>query len=144
MQTPLDGGRVHERKAAVELDGATESRLVLYCLRDSLGSIRYACDVTVHTESTYVAAAINNGWPERWREQEWMNGKKEKVKDPGLWRDILWHMEDTGCRVAAEAGRHEFSGWFRVNIPKLYAPKDVFGEVGEEALNLGSIWLQTY
>lgn len=144
MQTPLGGGGVHERKAAVEIDGGTESRLVLYCLRDCLGSLRYACDVTVHTESTYVAAAINNGWPERWREQGWTNGKGKRVKDPGLWRDILWDMEDTGCRVAAEAGRHEFSGWMRTNLVRLYAPRDVFGEVDGEALDLGRIWLQAY
>ena len=33
MQSRMPDGRVHEKKAAVEIDGGTESRLVLYCLR---------------------------------------------------------------------------------------------------------------
>ena len=141
MQSRMPDGRVHEKKAAVEIDGGTESRLVLYCLRDSLSRFRYACRVTVYTECTYIAAAINNRWPEAWREKGWTNGKGEKVRDPGLWRDILWHLEDTGHEVSAVAGKHEFSGWMRVNLPKLYAPRDVFGEVDEEALDPGKYWI---
>lgn len=135
MQTRMPDGRVHEKKAAVELDGATESRLVLYCLRDSLARFRYACGVTVYTECTYAAAAINSRWAEAWREKDWTNSRGKKVKDPGLWRDILWHLEDTGHVLRAVAGRHEYSSWMRLNLPRLYAPRDVFGEVGEGALN---------
>lgn len=142
MQTPLAGGGVHEKKAAVEIDGATESRLVLYCLRDSLARFRYACEVRVYTECTYIAAAVNNRWPETWREKDWTNGRGARVKDSGLWRDILWHLEDTGHEIRAESGKHGFSDWMRVNLLRLYAPRDVFGEVNEESLTLGRMWIQ--
>lgn len=141
MQSRMPDGRVYEKKAAVEIDGGTESRLVLYCLRDSLARFQYACKVTVYTECTYIAAAINSRWPEAWREKGWTNGKGAKVKDPGLWRDILWHLEDTGHEIGAVAGKHEFSGWMRVNLPRLYAPRDVFGEVDEATLNPGKYWI---
>ena len=58
------------------------------------------------------------------------------MKDSGLWRDILWHLEDTGHTLQAVAGKHEFSFWMRANLPRLYAPRDIFGEVAGEALNL--------
>ena len=141
MQCRMADGRVHEKKAAVEIDGATESRLVLYCLRDSLARFQYACEVTVYTESTHIAAAINNRWPETWREKEWINSKGAKIKDSGLWRDILWHLEDTGHILKAAAGRHDFSIWMRVNLPRLYAPRDIFGEVDETSLNPGKDWI---
>ena len=135
MRARLADSRMHERMAAVEMDGATESRLALYCLRDSLARFQYACDVRVHTECTYVAAAINSRWPEAWRENGWTTGRRSKVKDSGLWRDILWHLEDTGHTLQAVAGKHEFSFWMRANLPRLYAPRDIFGEVAGEALN---------
>ena len=141
MQSRMADGSTYEKKAAVELDGATESRLVLYCLRDSLARFRYACEVTVYTECTYIAACINNRWPQTWREKDWINGKGGRVKDAGLWRDILWHLEDTGHALRAAAGRHEFSTWMRVNLPRLYAPRDIFGEVDEKALNPGNDWI---
>lgn len=135
MRAGLADGRVHERMAAVEIDGATESRLALYCLRDSLARFRYACEVAAYTECTYMAAAINSHWPEGWREAGWMTGRGAKVKDAGLWRDVLWQLEDTGHTLRAVAGRHEFSSWMRANLPRLYAPRDIFGEVSGEALN---------
>ena len=141
MQSRLADGRMYEKKAAVETGGATESRLVLYCLRDSLSRFRYACEVTVYTECTYIAAAINNKWPEAWREKDWTNGRGAKVRDSGLWRDILWHLEDTGHEISAVAGKHEFSVWMRGNLPGLYAPRDIFGEVDEAALNPGNDWI---
>lgn len=141
MQSRLADGKIYEKKAAVEIGGATESRLVLYCLRDSLSRFQYACEVTVYTECTYIAAAINSRWAEAWREKDWVNGRGKQVKDPGLWRDILWHLEDTGHVLQAVAGKHEYSSWMRVNLPRLYAPRDVFGEVGEAALNPGNDWI---
>ncbi len=135
MRAHLAEGRVHERMAAVEIGGATESRLALYCLRDSLARFRYACDVVVYTECTYVAAAVNSQWSEVWRESGWITGRGTRVKDSGLWRDILWHLEDTGHALRVVPGKHEFSSWARANLPRLYAPRDIFGEVDGEALN---------
>lgn len=140
MQSRTADGKIYEKKAAVELGGATESRLALYCLRDSLSRFRYACEVTVHTECTWVASALGSRWAEAWRERDWTNGKGKRVKDPGLWRDILWHLEDTGHVLRAVSGKHEFSSWMRLNLPRLYAPRDVFGEVDEKALNFVNGW----
>ena len=79
MRARLADGRVHERMAAVEMDGATESRLALYCLRDSLARFQYACDVRVHTECTYVAAAVTRRWPAAWGEKGRTTGLRAKV-----------------------------------------------------------------
>lgn len=135
MRARLADGRAHERMAAVEIDGGTESRLALYCLRDSLARFRYACEVEVHTECTYMASAINSRWAEAWKGNGWTTGRGGRVKDAGLWRDILWQLEETGHILRAVAGKHEFSSWMRTNLPRLYAPRDIFGEVAMEALN---------
>ena len=136
MQTKTESGRVHERKALTETDGATESRLVLYALRDALNRFVLASDITVYTECSYIAAAINNQWFAYWRDHEWTTKKGEPVKDAGLWRDILWEWEDTGHQIRAEYGPHSFSGWLKCNIPRLYASRDTFTEVDDTTLNL--------
>lgn len=141
MQSRMQDGQVYEKKAAVEIGDSTEGKLVLYCLRDSLARFHYACDVAVYTECAYVASAIKCRWPETWRENGWMNGKGKKVKDPWLWMDILGQLEDAGHVLVAVSGKHEYSSWMRLNLPKLYAPRDVFGEVDEDALNLVSCWI---
>ena len=42
--------------------------------------------------------------------------------------------------LRAVSGKHEFSSWMRLNLPRLYAPRDVFGEVDEKALNFVNGW----
>lgn len=129
MQTQL-AGRIYEKKAAAETEG-TESRLVLYALRDALRRFNIACDIVVHTECGYAAAAINNGWPAIWRENGWQTARGTKTKDSGLWRDILWEWEDAGHRITAMPGQHTFSLWMRANLPRMRAGKGVFSEIEE-------------
>lgn len=133
MQARLAGQtQVYEKKAAAETEG-TESRLVLYALRDALRRFNVACDITVHTECLYAAAAINNGWPALWRENGWQTARGTKAKDAGLWRDILWEWEDAGHRIGAMPGQHTFSLWMRANLPRMRVRKDVFSEIEESA-----------
>jgi len=95
-------------------------------MRDALQRLNYACSVVVHTECNYIAAAVNNRWPEAWRMNGWKNGKGKEVKDADLWEMIFEEMEEGGHELLAIPGKHEFSHWMAWNLPLVRAWQDVF------------------
>lgn len=139
MRTPLDNGADYVSRPEISVDeDATESRLVLLALRDALRRMRFACEVVVHTECTYAAAAVNNMWPAGWRENNWTNARGRQVRDWCLWECILQELEDAGHVLRAVPGKHEFTLWMRSNIPRLAADINVFSAVEEKVVNLVS------
>ncbi len=112
---------------------ATEARLVLYALRDALRRMNYACEVMVHTESAYIASAIQNRWHQEWRAGGWKNSKGREVKDSALWGDILNELEEGGHELEADAGKHEYSEWMRWKMELSQPLYDVFTKIrGDE------------
>ena len=133
MKTKLQSGADHESAPEVaEYDDATESRLVLYALRDAMGRMNFACHVVIHTECEYVAAAINQHWPEAWQENAWKSSKGKEVKDAVLWSMILQDLEEQGHELVAEPGKHEYSQWMYWKLPLAKAYKDTFCRMEKE------------
>ncbi len=130
MRCKRRDGTDHESTPEIaQYDNATESRLVLYALRAALCRLNYACRVTVYTECSYVAAAINRQWPQGWQEGGWKNSRGKEVADSLLWSDILTELEESGHQLQAHEGNHEYSGWMRWNIPLAKAYNEVFTKV---------------
>lgn len=130
MRTKLKSGADKESAPEIaEYDNATESRLVLYAIRDAIGRLKYACRVVIHTECDYVAAAIEQHWPEAWQENAWKSRKGKEVKDAVLWSMILQDLEESGHELTAEPGKHEWSQWMQWNMPITKAYKDTFCKV---------------
>lgn len=137
MRTLRRDGQPHESRPAVRAeDPSTESQLVLLALRDALMRIVYACEVVVHTECTYIAAAINNMWPEVWQGNGWQNAKGQQVKDWYLWKCILQELEAAGHLLKSVLGKHEFSNWMRFSMPYITADQKAFTAVEPKELNL--------
>lgn len=133
MRTKLKSGADKESAPEVaEYDNATESRLVLYAIRDAIGRLKYACRVVIHTECDYVAAAIEQHWPEAWQENAWKSSKGKEVKNAILWSMILQDLEDSGHELTAERGKHEWSQWMQWNMPITKAYKDTFCKVEKD------------
>lgn len=127
MRAKLPSGKDHESAPeAGEYDDTTEGRLVLCSIRDALQRLNYACRVVVHTECNYVAAAITQHWPERWKVSGWRNSHGEEVKDAILWEMILQETKESGHELEAEAGKHEYSGWIAWQLPLAQTYKDTF------------------
>ena len=129
MWAKLQSGKVKESDPEVaEYDDATESRLVLYAIKDALIRTNYACRVVIYTECDYVAAAINQHWPEEWQKNNWKSKGKD-VKDAVLWSMILQELEESGHQLEAEKEKHTWSEWMRWNFPMTKPLKSVFKKV---------------
>lgn len=131
MRTKKNNGADHERCFVSESEDATESRLVLLALGDALPRLRYACSVTVYTESTYIASALKNHWLEAWERNGWKNARDTEVQDSILWSRIYQLLEETGHELAAEPGSHEYAHWMRWKMQIVDAYQDIFSEVKE-------------
>jgi ribonuclease HI len=64
----------------------TNNRMELLAVIESLSLLKEPCEVTLTTDSKYVADAIEKGWLQSWVSSDW---KKGKVKNIDLWQRLL-------------------------------------------------------
>ena len=50
--------------------------------------------IKVNTDSAYIVNTINNKWYENWIKSNWINSKKEPVKNRELWEELLSLIEN--------------------------------------------------
>jgi len=78
--------------AKKELSGGeastTNNRMELIAVIEALGALREPCLVELHTDSQYVANAINLGWLESWKTKGWKR-KGGEVKNLDLWVKLV-------------------------------------------------------
>lgn len=66
----------------------TNNRMELMACIEGLKALKYACKVTIYSDSRYVVDGISKGWAERWKKNGWMRNRKESAVNIDLW-DIL-------------------------------------------------------
>lgn len=71
----------------------TNNRMELMAVITGLKALKRRCDVTVYTDSQYVANGINNGWAESWKRNGWRKSDKKPALNPELWDELLKELE---------------------------------------------------
>ena len=87
-------GRVHTKELSAGYDKTTNNRMELMAVIAALEALNRPCDVTLYTDSKYVADAFNEGWIGNWRRNGWKTAGKDPVKNRALWERLL-HAADT-------------------------------------------------
>lgn len=68
----------------------TNNRMELTAVIEALDVLKESCVVEVFSDSKYVVDAMEQGWAERWRANNWRRGKKgDKAVNPDLWERLL-------------------------------------------------------
>ena len=67
----------------------TNNRMELLGAIRALEALKESCRVTLYSDSKYLVDAFNLGWVDTWREQNFREGKRDEVKNPDLWRELL-------------------------------------------------------
>ncbi len=79
------------RRARAELSGGepstTNNRMELLGAITALQSLREPCQVTLYTDSQYLANAINLGWLRGWKQKGWRR-KEGELKNADLWQTL--------------------------------------------------------
>jgi ribonuclease HI len=84
--------RCPELKLEKELSGyepnTTNNRMELTAASRALETLKCACEVTLTTDSEYLANAFRKGWLKNWKRNGWKTSTKEPVKNRDLWEAL--------------------------------------------------------
>ncbi|MBQ7540718.1 MAG: ribonuclease HI [Clostridia bacterium] len=75
----ISGGSAH----------TTNNRMELSAVVEALKLLREPCEITIYTDSQYVANGINKGWAASWRKNGWRKPDKKPALNPDLWGELL-------------------------------------------------------
>ena len=78
-----------EREVTGAEPHTTNNRMELSAVVEGLAALKEPCAVALHTDSAYVANAINKGWLADWRRRGWTTADKKPVKNRDLWEALL-------------------------------------------------------
>jgi len=67
----------------------TNNRMEVLAVIMALESLTRPCTVTLHTDSQYMANAVNKRWLNNWQRNGWKTAAKKPVKNEDLWRRLL-------------------------------------------------------
>lgn len=67
----------------------TNNRMELTAIVEALALLRTPCEVTIVTDSQYVANAFRKDWISGWLKNGWKTANKKPVKNQDLWRRLL-------------------------------------------------------
>ena len=130
MRSTKKNGEPYESTPEIaQYEDTTEHRLVIYAIRDALNRLNYACEIVIHTESSYPAAVFNQHWLEGWQKNGWKNKRNQDVADSDLWSEIQEEIERSGHLLQAETGKHEFSDWMRWKLAVVQEKNNEFSKV---------------
>ena len=60
---------------------------------EALKLLKEPCEVTIYTDSQYVANGITKGWAESWKRNGWRKADKKPALNPDLWDELLTQLK---------------------------------------------------
>lgn len=67
----------------------TNNRMELTAVISGLAALKEPCEVTLTTDSKYVADAIKNGWARAWQANNWRKKDRKPALNSDLWEKLL-------------------------------------------------------
>lgn len=72
----------------------TNNRMELMAAIEGLSCLNQRCQVTLTTDSQYVANGINKGWAVGWQKNGWRKSDKKPALNADLWEKLLQLLEE--------------------------------------------------
>lgn len=66
-------------------DNTTNNKMEMMAAIVALEKLKEPCKVTLYSDSAYLVNAINQGWLNKWKINNWKTTSKEPVKNIDLW-----------------------------------------------------------
>jgi ribonuclease HI len=84
-----NGVKIKEK--VVNEENTTNNRMELSAVIESLSSLKeYKDQIVVYTDSEYVSNAVNLGWLEKWKKNNFLRGKKQLIiPNKDLWEKLI-------------------------------------------------------
>ena len=79
----------HERSFSGGSFRTTNNKMELTAAIEGLKALKYPCNVTLYTDSKYVADGISKGWAASWKRRGWRKSNGQPALNPDLWEELL-------------------------------------------------------
>ena len=79
--------RGHRREMSGGDVGTTNNRMELMAVIRALEALKRPCNITIHTDSTYVMKGMTE-WLPQWKQRNWLTAAKKPVKNVELWQRL--------------------------------------------------------
>ncbi len=96
--TILRAGGVEKELSGGEAN-TTNNRMELMAVIIGLKALRRPCDITIYTDSQYVANGITKGWAEGWKKNGWRKADKKPALNSDLWETLLSELSKHEYRI---------------------------------------------
>jgi len=77
----------------------TNNRMELTAAIEGLRALPVPSDVTLYTDSRYLADAVNQNWVGGWKSRNWRKSSKDKVLNVDLWKQLIEQLERHNVRI---------------------------------------------
>jgi len=97
----------HRKELSGGFSRTTNNRMEIYAVLMALASLKRACVVELHTDSRYLADAVQKRWLAKWQKNGWKTADKKPVKNRDLWERLaalLAEHQVSFCWVKAHNG----------------------------------------
>lgn len=94
----------------LDFEGESENRANLKALIEAINRINTPCEVNLYTTSNYIIQGLMI-WSEKWKRNEWTNGKGGEIKNVDLWREAIIKKDTKQLDMKASTRRHSYSAW---------------------------------
>lgn len=93
MEYLLPGGEPKTVRGGSDWRDKKEMELALQALAAALSRIKSSCVIDIYTTCPQIRNTIENGWLDRWRQQDWKTSKGKEIRHRALWERIAVLME---------------------------------------------------
>ncbi|MFT5143385.1 MAG: ribonuclease HI [Rhodothermales bacterium] len=83
----------HERVITGFEKETTNNRMELAAVLEGLRTLKEKCQVSVHSDSSYVINAFTQGWIVNWIKRGWQTAGKKPVKNRDLWEALIQQVD---------------------------------------------------
>ena len=66
----------------------TNNKMELTAAIEALSMLKMPCEVDLYSDSAYLINCFQNNWLKGWKAKNWVNSKREKVKNVELWMKL--------------------------------------------------------
>ncbi len=80
----------HRKELSGGYNNTTNNRMEIMGVIKGLDALKEKCQVSIYSDSRYVVDAIEKGWLEKWRSNNWFRTRNEKAKNADLW-ELLYN-----------------------------------------------------
>ena len=66
----------------------TNNKMELMAAVEALSMLKMPCEVNLYSDSAYLINCFQNNWLKSWKAKNWVNSKREPVKNIDLWQEL--------------------------------------------------------